>query len=206
MVDCYRASPALRARLSFVLGALFFVCAAVVVSPAQGQFFDFLWAPKSLPSVEQDIKRRFSQIDHISSDQLEEQLGTSDVILVDVREAPEFSVSRIPGAVRSAPGISVEDLQTLLPDDLRGKTVVFYCSVGERSSRLAARAKDALMSRGAARVANLEGGIFRWHNERRRLVNARGETDYVHPFDATWGKLVSRQDMTRMSVGEDGQR
>ncbi len=59
------------------------------------------------------------------------------------------------------------------------------------------RAKDQLLIAGAKDVQNLKGGIFRWHNQSRSLVNGSGTTDYVHPFNSEWGKLVKRQSKTR---------
>jgi len=83
----------------------------------------------------------------------------------------------------------------------RGKTVVFYCSVGERSSRMATHVRDVAREAGAKEIYNLSGGIFAWHNDRLPLVSAPGRpTEFVHPFDATWGRLVDRQSLTRTRV------
>jgi Rhodanese-like domain len=75
---------------------------------------------------------------------------------------------------------------------------VFYCSVGMRSSSLAAEVQEALVKAGASGVFNLRGGMFGWHNARRPLVDAAGATDFVHPFNDKWGKLVARQEQVRM--------
>ena len=56
---------------------------------------------------------------------------------------------------------------------------------------------DARVYAGAQAVYNLDGGIFAWHNERRALTNAAGATDYVHPFDDYWGRLLERRDLIR---------
>ena len=50
---------------------------------------------------------------------------------------------------------------------------------------------------GAASVSNLENGIFGWHNENRELVDAKGATDAVHPYDAIWKRYVQRKDKAR---------
>ena len=47
-------------------------------------------------------------------------------------------------------------------------------------------------------VYNLEGGIFRWHNDYNTVVSQVGETEAVHPFNRKWGQLLERQDMIRM--------
>jgi len=120
-----------------------------------------------------------------------------DFLLLDVRESQEFAVSRIAGAERVDPGIWRKSFMTRFGDHVLGKMVVFYCSVGVRSSRLAANVQAALMEQGAKHVFNLDGGVFAWHNENRALENAKGATDYVHPFDAHWGKLVRRQELLK---------
>ena len=80
---------------------------------------------------------------------------------------------------------------------VKGKTVVFYCSVGVRSSKLAAKLQKALAARGAKAVYNLQAGIFNWHNERRPLTTGSAPTSFVHPFDDHWGQLVERRDLLR---------
>jgi hypothetical protein len=67
--------------------------------------------------------------------------------------------------------------------------------VGVRSSRLAERSREWLRRHGAASVSNLRGGIFRWHGERRPLVDARGPTEALHGFDRHWRRLAPRQDV-----------
>jgi len=119
--------------------------------------------------------------------------GGADVLLLDVRELEEFQVSRIEGAERVDPGISTSTFLKTYGERAAGKHVVLYCSVGVRSSKLAARVQDQLRTVGALSVSNLEGGIFRWHNEQRPLSDDNGETQLVHKYDAQWGRLVERQ-------------
>ncbi len=102
-------------------------------------------------------------------------------------------MSRLPGAVRIAPGATEADLLEAI-GDLRGRAVVAYCSVGRRSSIFARDHADALLAAGAASVSNLEGGVFRWHGDRRALENADGATDAVHPYDEVWKRYVVRKD------------
>jgi rhodanese-related sulfurtransferase len=80
----------------------------------------------------------------------------------------------------------------------RDRVVIFYCSVGQRSSRMADEAGPALRGRGARAIYNLRGGVFAWHDEARPLVDAFGSTPYVHPFSGAWGRLLSRPDLARM--------
>ena len=83
-----------------------------------------------------------------------------------------------------------------------GRDIIFYCSVGVRSTILAQRVHAALAKNGAGAIANLSGGIFAWHNAGRRLVGMDGKTtDLVHPFDGEWGRLVKRQDRVSYRPG-----
>jgi len=116
---------------------------------------------------------------------------------LDIRETEEFEVSHIAGAKRINPAITHENLLTALPDDLTDKTIIVYCSVGRRSTDLAARSKAHLLEKGAKDVVNLEGGIFGWHNEKRPLVSAAGQTVYVHPYNEYWKHWIKRKNMTR---------
>ncbi|MEM9027020.1 MAG: rhodanese-like domain-containing protein [Pseudomonadota bacterium] len=157
-----------------------------------------------LSEVEDDIRTRYSDVSHLSPRAVASwtrDVGASigrrpDVLLVDVRDPGEFAVSRIGGALRIDPGVKPSAVADIL-GDVRGKTIVFYCSVGERSSSMAQRVQRFLTDRGAIAVHNLSGGIFRWHNEQRQLHNAEGATDYVHPYNTVWGQYVIRQDAVR---------
>ena len=110
-------------------------------------------------------------------------------LVLDVREAEEFSVSHLPGAVHVAPDTTAEEFADQFSDDMTGRRVLLYCSVGQRSSKLADRIAATVEAAGGQGVANLRGGIFRWHGEHGPLVNADGPTDEVHPYNWFWGWL-----------------
>lgn len=149
-----------------------------------------------LPKVEEWVRSGYADVAHLSPVELASLIGKEKpVLLFDVREAEEFAVSHIPGAVRVDPGVWTNSFVTSFGGGVAGRTVVFYCSVGVRSSKLAGRVQTALKERGAEAVYNLEGGVFRWHNERRSLADAGGSTERVHPYDSSWGKLVDRQSL-----------
>ena len=152
--------------------------------------------PADLNALHQGIISDYSQISHISAEAFDRQ-NTDDIILLDIREADEFAISHIAGAQRIDPEMSTENLLTQLPKDLTNKTIIVYCSVGRRSSALAARTKTHLLAKGAADIVNLEGGIFGWHNEKRPLTSASGSTDYIHPYNEYWNRWVKRKDKAR---------
>lgn len=154
--------------------------------------------PFTLDTIRAQVRSDYKGIPHLSTSELKRALAAKDNLLVfDVREENEFAVSRIKGAQRVDPGIWGWQFMNRFGDDVRGKTVVFYCSVGVRSSKLAASVQAALKEQGARQVYNLDGGVFAWHNEARDLVNGKGATKFVHPFNKHWGQLVKRGELTR---------
>jgi len=156
--------------------------------------------PFTLEAVRSQVRQNFAGVSHLSTKELSRAMAVEDNLLVlDVREENEFAVSRIDGAQRVDPGIWRWQFMNRFGNKVRGKTVVFYCSVGVRSSKLAANVQGVLKELGAKGVYNLDGGVFAWHNEARALVNGKGTTDYVHPFDGAWGKLVKRQELTKVT-------
>jgi rhodanese-related sulfurtransferase len=106
-------------------------------------------------------------------------------IILDVREPEEYAVSHLPGALRAR--TSDEALDIL--ETLQGDTcIVLYCSVGYRSSELAA----ALTEHGFTNVHNLEGSIFEWANRGLPVFHDSLITHTVHPYDEDWGILLHR--------------
>ena len=148
-----------------------------------------------LDKIHNQIITDHPALTHVSAAEIKALLSQPDeLLLLDVREAKEFAVSHIDGAQRIDPDISAEDFMRQYGDHVIGKTVILYCSVGRRSSNLGARVQASLMEAGAANVSNLEGGIFRWHNNHGPLSNASGQTENVHPYNRWWARLVARKD------------
>jgi rhodanese-related sulfurtransferase len=145
-----------------------------------------------LDNIHADIASDHSSVAQISPEAFL-KLASSDTILLDIRDPEEYAVSRLPGAIWVTPGASAETALIQM-GDVTGKKIIVYCSVGKRSSIFAEREQDALLAMGATSVANLEKGIFGWHNESRPLVDAQGLTDAVHPYDAVWKRYVERDE------------
>jgi adenylyltransferase/sulfurtransferase len=78
-------------------------------------------------------------------------------LLLDVREAPEVELCRLPGAVH----IPLGELPGRLDELARDGEIVAYCKMGGRS----AYAAELLRRAGFARVMNLAGGIDAWAEE-----------------------------------------
>ncbi|MEM9356184.1 MAG: rhodanese-like domain-containing protein [Pseudomonadota bacterium] len=152
----------------------------------------------SLPKLEQSIAKRFPTVDSLTLQQFQTgHQGKQDVIVLDVREAGEFDVSRLALSERVDPGISKLDFLKRFAGKARGKTFVLYCSVGYRSSKLAASIQQSLKQAGASGVYNLQGGIFAWHNDAKPLVKGdKTPTRLVHPYSDKWGRYLTNRDLT----------
>ena len=145
----------------------------------------------SLAAVQIAIENKFESVDHLSADEFT-SMNKEDVLIFDTRPQSEYAVSHIENARQLDPNISAAKFAKLYGPQTAGKTLVFYCSVGHRSSDVAARAANELPAAGP--IYNLRGGLFNWHNEGRPLVNEDGAADLVHPYNKKWGQLVTRQD------------
>ncbi len=133
---------------------------------------------------------------NITYDRLRQILSTKDsnqVVIFDLREEDEYAMSHIRKSIHLDGEISQEEFIKQYGPSIRGKLVIFYCSVGYRSSIALERLKNVLMQSGAVQIANLLGGIFRWFNEGNAVVNAKGITNEMHPHNQYWGKLVHKR-------------
>ena len=147
---------------------------------------------ETLANVHQALSKKFDEVSHLSAEQLE-SLPSEQVLILDVREAEEYAVSHLDNALRVDPGISNRQFMQQFESDLQNKIVIFYCSVGYRSSDLAEDLQEGLVQNGAKAVYNLEEGIFGWHNADMPLVNDTGKTSRIHPYDDHWGRLIVHQ-------------
>jgi rhodanese-related sulfurtransferase len=153
-----------------------------------------------LPVIDNQLRSDFTEIESIKAADLQILLEHEPgPVILDIREADEYAVSHLKGALRVDPDAELADVLGATGSDLKGRTIIVYCSVGVRSTELAARLREGLKARGAARIANLSQGIFGWHNARRPLVRSGQPTPYVHPYDGLWGQLVKRQELARYS-------
>jgi rhodanese-related sulfurtransferase len=148
---------------------------------------------KELAKVHQIIMLQFAEVKHISGADLT-SISAKDIILYDVREPSEYKISHLKNAIQVDPDITENDFIAKFSAISKGKTAIFYCSVGQRSSSLADRVQVSLKSSGTKAAYNLEGGIFKWHNEHRPLyASVSTPTQYVHPYDPVWGRMVTDQ-------------
>jgi len=173
---------------------------AVVVIGLPAAFAPARSGPVSLQATIEDVVHHWPDIRHIAPAELDGLIAAGTVVLFDVRTPAEYAVSHLPGAVNIDPDMPSAAFLERYGDSVKGKAAVFYCSVGVRSSTLAERVAAGLKARGATAVDDLAGGIFAWHGQRRALVDAKGPTDFVHPYDSTWGRLLARPELARPAI------
>ncbi|XP_078278316.1 tRNA uridine(34) hydroxylase-like [Rhinoraja longicauda] len=147
--------------------------------------------------VSEWIRWRFPAVRSLGPAALEQRLrGQRErLLLLDVRSAAEYEVSHLEGAVRIDPDTS--DVETVVKElGLTGgseeKEVVCYCTAGYHGSEMAERLGKALPpGRGSTRVYSLEGGLVRWANDGKHMVDSGGQTTaLVHPYNKVWAQLL----------------
>ena len=143
----------------------------------------------NLETIQNDLEKQYDNISHIDGNNFS-KLNHEKTIVFDVREQHEFDVSHLPQAIQVDPEISNQSFISNYKEQVTGKNIVFYCSVGQRSSVLASRLKTSLIEQGATKVYNLKGGIFRWSNEKKELIQNKKPTQFIHPYNPLWGLLL----------------
>ncbi|MGE0312447.1 MAG: rhodanese-like domain-containing protein [Lautropia sp.] len=174
-----------RRRALLLAGA-----ALAFAGSAQAQWWSYLRAPSTMAEVTELLETRFPDVPLITTAALAEELARGPApLLLDVREKAEFDVSHLPGARHAPDAATALRIASSLPP---GARIVTYCSIGYRSAAVA----RALAEGGHPNTVNLDGSIFRWANEGRPIVRdaspagATAQASTVHPYDATWGKLL----------------
>ena len=92
----------------------------------------------------------------VSPEEFKDEINSTNVFLVDVRESDEYKTGHIEGATNIDvlnPDF-VTNAEHILPDD---KTIAVYCGSGKRS----AMASEQLTEVGY-KVVNLDGGLAAW--------------------------------------------
>lgn len=98
-------------------------------------------------------------IPHISATELKQRLDQGDDIqIVDVREAHELAVAKMPGAIHIPLGQVLSRMSEIDPN----RETVVHCKMGGRS----AKAIEVLKRAGfTGSLTNLTGGITAWSND-----------------------------------------
>jgi len=149
-----------------------------------------VFAQAGLDRIHEKLIKKYQNVEHISGAEFS-SINADELIVFDVRKEKEFAVSHIEGSIRVDPDIEADEFAAQYADQLKDKTVVFYCSVGRRSSALASRVDGVVESSEAAASYNLTGGVFSWRNQERSLVGQTSQvTTKVHPYNFFMGRLI----------------
>jgi len=165
-------------------------------------FFAYTFKPE-LIKVHENIEATYHGVSHIDAEVFS-KLEPEKIVVFDVRELIEYDVSHLQGAIQLDPEISDLEFETTHGHLIEGKTVIFYCSVGKRSSSLASQLQNAIFTSGASNAFNLIGGIFQWHNESRHMVRGQArETTKIHPYNKYWARYISHKGSISYTPEED---
>lgn len=113
-------------------------------------------------TIMEKVKEAKAQIENLTVDQVAAEMAAGDVLLVDIRDAPEQQNGIIPGSVHASRGMlefyadpaSPYHKEEFAPE----KRVILHCASGGRS----ALATVALKELGYTNVAHLDGGFGAW--------------------------------------------
>ncbi len=190
---------AARLMLGVAIVGLFLMSGAVALPP-EGQ------AQAGLDKIQQKLLRQYPDLAHFSAEILRDQMAAADgvdTLLFDVRKEKEYRVSHLKGAIRLDPALSGPAFWQQYGAMAAGKELVFYCSVGRRSSAMADRVMDSMPASGEAKIYNLEGGIFKWHNQQFPLFNEEGLTAFVHPYSWLWQRYLVHKELISYRPAHD---
>ena len=155
----------------------------------------FFTQQMTLPAIERWVAKEHP-VPAISPERLDRLFSSDSMqkyVIFDVREQNEYEMSHLQNAVRVDPDLDAALFAKKYGKTIAQKHLVFYCSVGYRSSIFIEKVDTLARKIGAMSLANLTGGIFRWYNENLPVFDANGETNEVHPYNALWGKLLVKE-------------
>jgi len=121
------------------------------------------------------IDEKFPSIKQLSVSDIE---NINNYLFVDVRENEERKISKIPSSI---------SLTEFLKDSEKyfssNKAIVFYCTIGYRSSVAAQQFKGK-------NVANLRGSLISWAWNGKELVDSKNnKTKKIHVYGRKWDLL-----------------
>ena len=109
------------------------------------------------------VKEAKAQVSNLTPEQVQKELASGNVTLVDIREAEELKQSgRIPGSVHAPRGMLEFYADATLPyhkpEFTQDGRIILHCASGGRS----ALAAQTLQQMGYSNVAHLDGGFKAW--------------------------------------------
>lgn len=93
-------------------------------------------------------------LEHWTPEEVRDAYDRNEIVLIDVRAPQEYMIDRIEGALLAPIAAFKADK---MPSQ-EGKRIVLYCGAGGRSRRAAV----AILEKGAAKIAHMDGGFGAW--------------------------------------------
>ncbi|HTL88216.1 MAG TPA: rhodanese-like domain-containing protein [Leptolyngbya sp.] len=137
------------------------------------------------------IRLKFPDVPRMSIVELAQKLQETahpQPLILDVRSEAEYAVSHLAAAKQLEMDSDLAHAE-VLKNVAKDQQIIVYCSVGYRSAKVTQK----LQQQGFQNALNLEGGLFQWANEDRSIVHDGQPTPLVHPYSASWGKLLRKQ-------------
>ena len=101
-------------------------------------------------------QKKSSNLQLITSGEMEELLNLEDVQLVDVRTPSEFNAGHVPDAQNI--NFYDENFDQKIETLDKSKPIIVYCKSGGRSAKCASK----LVEKGFEKIYDLEGGFSQW--------------------------------------------
>lgn len=125
-------------------------------------------APKSAKELIADAK---GQIENLTPQQVQDELASGKVVLIDLRELEELKQNgRIEGAIHAPRGMlefyADPDMPYYKPAFDKTKRIILHCASGGRSALAVATLKEM----GFTNVAHLDGGLKAWKEAGKAVV------------------------------------
>lgn len=135
-------------------------------------------------------KLNHKTVPYLSTEDLD--ANYSNYTVFDTRDKEEYEVSHLTNAIWIGnKNLNWEGIKTHIQPN---KKIALYCSIGVRSEDVG----ELFLNKNITEVYNLYGGIFKWVNESRVVVNGQNQqTKNIHPYNFFWGRLLTKGNRTK---------
>ena len=124
--------------------------------------------------IKMELESRFSGVGQLNPTEAVRLMNNDGVVVLDVREPNEQSISRLPGAITA-------DLFLENTEKYNDYIKIGYCTISYRSGIFA----HELHQKGIP-IYNLRGGLLAWVHAGGKVYNGGGETKRIHVYSQEW--------------------
>ena len=174
-----------------------------------GLFYSNLALSEPLDIISEKIAKKFSKVNHISLEEWQKisEEDRKNWLIFDVRGNEEYEKSHIAGAILISPETDITQFQDFidkhyLASNSTPENILFYCSIGYRSSQFIDRLLLSDKLKNQFYLYNLWGGLFNWANNGKPvyrrdednkliLLESNNPSKVIHPYNWFWGRLLN---------------